>query len=98
MVFGKMVMALWQGVLGDIYHLFYTIKLTTKEAVIAIEDEVDTNNAFSYNWFPARWCRILTDAELRGYKLYINSANTNIKKLGLNNPLQVDIANYPRGI
>lgn len=82
MVFGKMVMALCQGVFGDIYHLFYAIKLTTKEALIAIEDEVDTNNTISYNWFSSRWCQILADAELRGYKLYINSANTDIKNLG----------------
>lgn len=70
------------GVIGDIYHLFYTVGYYTKESNVYIHDYLDTKNPYSYHWFNVRWCRKLTDAEL-GYKLYINGAQTDIKKLAL---------------
>lgn len=70
------------GVGQYLYHLFYTVNLYTKEASITIHDYIDTKNPYSYHWFNARWCRRLTDQEL-GYKLYINSAQTDIIKLDI---------------
>lgn len=43
-----------------------------------------------------RWCRPLTDNEL-GYKLYINSDLTDVKKLGLNTPPPSGYIEFPHG-
>lgn len=77
------------GKKGDIYHLFYTCVLATEnprdelsiENVI-IHDYIFTEPNHSYHLMNVRWCRPMTDAEL-GYKLYINSDLTDIKKLDL---------------
>lgn len=77
------------GKKGDIYHLFYTAVLATvnpQDALsienIIIHDYVFTEPYHSYHLMNVRWCRPLTDDEL-GYKLYINSDLTDIKKLDL---------------
>ncbi len=77
------------GKKGDIYHLFYTTVLATAnprdelsiENVI-VHDYVFTEPNHSYHLMNVRWCRPMTNTEL-GYKLYINSDLTDIKKLDL---------------
>lgn len=86
----------WDGVLGDIYHLFYTSKWHTKEANVVIHDYLDTANGFSYHWLPVRWCRKLTDEEL-GYKLYVNNSQTDIRKMGLNDPVPAGYRELEKG-
>ena len=64
-------------------QLFYAVYFSTKENCVVIHDDIETNTQpFSWHWYPVRWCKKLTDEEL-GYKLYINSAQTDIKKLSL---------------
>lgn len=84
------------GDAGDIYHLFYTVGFHTKESNIYIHDFLDTKNPFSYHWYNVRWCRPLTDVEL-GYKLYINTAKTDIKKLGVYDAVPAGYAELPKG-
>ncbi len=84
------------GEIGDIYHLFYTVGYYTKESHVYLHDYLDTRNSFSYHWFNVRWCRQLTDAEL-GYKLYINNAKTDIKKLALTDPAPAGYTELPKG-
>lgn len=77
------------GKKGDIYHLFYTAPLSIKwknahKAIgtVTIHDLVDTYEHQLYHLLSVRWCRKLSDIEL-GYKLYINSDQTDIVKLDL---------------
>lgn len=91
------------GKKGDIYHLFYTAVLATQNPKdelaienVIIHDYVFTEPNLSYHLMNVRWCRPLTDAEL-GYKLYINSARTDIKKLDLNTPPPSGYIELPHG-
>ena len=91
------------GKKGDIYHLFYTAVLATvnpQDALsienIIIHDYVFTEPYHSYHLMNVRWCRPLTDDEL-GYKLYINSDLTDIKKLNLNVPPPNGYKELPHG-
>lgn len=84
------------GVIGDIYHLFYTAGFYTKESNVYIHDYIDTYNPYSYHWYNVRWCKRLTDAEL-GYKLYINENKTDIKKLGLLDTAPSGYTELPKG-
>lgn len=93
----------YDGVTGDIYGMFYTAYFAVDNAndplaigAVGIEDRVDTNNNLSYHYMNVRWCRQLTDTEL-GYKLYINSGQTDIKKLGLNEPAPNGYKELPHG-
>lgn len=93
----------YDGVKGDIYGLFYTAYFAVNIpddplaiGAVGIEDRVDTNNKLSYHFMNVRWCRQLTDAEL-GYKLYINSGQTDIKKLGLNEAVPDGYKELPHG-
>lgn len=84
------------GVIGDIYHLFYTAGFHTKESNIYLHDYLDTKNSFSYHWYNVRWCRPLTDIEL-GYKLYVNYSLKDIKKLDLNEQAPQGYSELPKG-
>lgn len=84
------------GVIGDIYHLFYTVGFYTKESNVYIHDYLDTRNGYGYHWYNVRWCRQLSDLEL-GYKLYINTAKTDIKKLGVYDAVPSGYSELPKG-
>ncbi|WP_029905880.1 collagen binding domain-containing protein [Prevotella sp. 10(H)] len=91
------------GKKGDIYHLFYTAMFAVvrpddplRIQAIILHDYVDTAPLTSYHLLNVRWCRRLTDFEL-GYKLYINNEQTDIKKLGLNDPVPQGYVELPNG-
>lgn len=84
------------GVIGDIYHLFYTVGFYTKESNVYIHDFLDTRNGYSYHWYNVRWCRQLSDLEL-GYKLYVNTAKTDVKKLGVYDAAPSGYSELPKG-
>lgn len=91
------------GLRGDIYHLFYTAYLAVDNpddslyiGVIMLHSMVDTQAPLCYHYLNVRWCRRLTDFEL-GYKLYINSDQTDIKKLKLDEPIPDRYAELPHG-
>ncbi|MFV0467748.1 MAG: leucine-rich repeat protein, partial [Dysgonomonas sp.] len=72
------------GVIGDVYHLFYAAGFRTMGQSVYIHDHVDTyETPYNWHWMNIRWCKRLSDQEL-GYKLYINSDYTDIIKLDLN--------------
>lgn len=87
------------GERGDLMLTFYTSMFFTKRDHVTIHDALDTNPDpiyYSYHWFPVRWCRKLSDEEL-GYKLYINSAQNDIIKLALNDPIPSGYKELPKG-
>lgn len=95
------------GKRGDIYHLFYAAYLAVDNpkdplsiGAVMLHSQVDTKQILTYHYLNVRWCRKLTDFEL-GYKLYINSSQTDIKKLSLEDPIPEgykELANgYVRG-
>ncbi|WP_029904652.1 collagen binding domain-containing protein [Prevotella sp. 10(H)] len=91
------------GKKGDIYHLFYTaymaVQLWNDElsvGAVMLHDNVDTKEALSYHLLNVRWCRRLSDIEL-GYKLYINDAQTDIKKLDMDAPAPTGYKELPHG-
>ena len=91
------------GTVGDIYLLFYTSYMATVKAdnefhigPVIIHDNIDTDVPMSYHYLNVRWCRRLTDAEL-GYKLYINSDKTDIKKLYIDVPTPEGYKELPHG-
>jgi uncharacterized protein (TIGR02145 family) len=91
----------WDGKKGDIYHLFYTSNFAAKTdaggvGVVSIHDNLDTRGFDSYHMHNIRLARKLTDQEL-GYKLYINSAQTDIKKLDLDDPIPSGYSELPNG-
>jgi hypothetical protein len=95
----------WNGDGGDIYHLFYTGKLTTAErdaqGVITGYGILDIHDWFTfagkiYHWDNIRWRRKLTDEEL-GYKLYINADSTDIQKLAPNQSPASEYNELPNG-
>lgn len=67
---------------GDFYGFFEATTWVTWNGTVAIDDYPHFSYQKSWHWIPIRWCRQLTDNEL-GYKLYINSEQTDIKKLTL---------------
>jgi hypothetical protein len=88
---------------GDIYHLFYAAYLATGYSdnplyigAIELHDYVDTEAALNYHFLGVRWCRKLTDNEL-GYKLYINTDMTDIKKLDLETATPEGYKELPHG-
>ncbi|MFV0536951.1 MAG: collagen binding domain-containing protein [Dysgonomonas sp.] len=91
------------GKKGDIYQLFYAAILATvnpKDALsienVIIHDYLFTESNHSYHLMNVRWCRPLTDNEL-GYKLYINSDLTDVKKLDLNVAPPSGYKEFPHG-
>jgi uncharacterized protein (TIGR02145 family) len=66
------------------FMIFFTTAVfpTSDEHTVIMHDYPDASRGKEWLWKPMRWCRRLTDAEL-GYKLYINSNNTDIQKLGI---------------
>lgn len=102
----------WDGIRGDIYHLFHTAKYLTADSQVDIHDYLSTGHAPSYHWYNVRFCRELTDEEL-GYKLYINQKDyeesyeytivklnphkVKIIKLGLNEVPPVGYYELPKG-
>lgn len=88
---------------GDLYGLFYSAYLAVDHpndhlaiGTVSIHDYADTQENITYHMLNVRWCRRLSDAEL-GYKLYINSAMTDIKKLELNTPAPQGYTELPHG-
>lgn len=93
----------YNGKKGDIYHLFYAAYFAVGHAdddlfvgVVSLHDNMDTRDNGSYHLLNVRWCRPLTDTEL-GYKLYINSAMTDIKKLDLKTAAPGGYKELPHG-
>lgn len=91
------------GKKGDIYQLFYAAISATvnpQDALsiknVVIHDYVFTEPYHSYHLMNVRWCHLLTDNEL-GYKLYINSDLTDIKKLDLDVALPNGYKELPHG-
>lgn len=68
---------------GDVGQVFNMHIFQAADGIALLEDYPSTQKwTESYWWLPVRLTRRLTDAEL-GYKLYVNSNQTDIKKLGL---------------
>lgn len=68
---------------GDVGQVFNMHIFQAADGIALLEDYPSTQKwTESYWWLPVRLTRRLTDAEL-GYKLYVNSDQTDIKKLGL---------------
>ena len=68
---------------GDVGQLFNMHIFPAADGFAMLHDYPSTEEwPQSYWWYPVRLSRKLTDAEL-GYKLYINTAQTDIKKLSL---------------
>ena len=68
---------------GDFYGFFVGTRWgADAEKTISIFENINTTEGKLWHWLNVRWCRRLTDKEL-GYKLYINTAKTDIKKLDL---------------
>jgi hypothetical protein len=91
------------GKKGDIYHLFYAAVLATVNPQdefsienVIIHDYIFTAPNHSYHLMNVRWCRPLTDNEL-GYKLYINSNLTDVKKLDLDTSPPSGYIEFPHG-
>lgn len=89
------------GKWGDIYHLFYTADFAVQNSdrtfgAVIVHDYVDTKEYETYHYLNVRWCRPLTNAEL-GYKLYINTDKTDIKKLDLNTAAPNGYTELPHG-
>lgn len=91
------------GKKGDLYHLFYAAYLAVdnpKDALsigaVMLHTYVDTKEILTYHYLNVRWCRRLTDFEL-GYKLYINSDQSDIKKLDLDTPSPEGYIELPHG-
>jgi len=91
------------GKKGDIYHLFYTAPLAVIDkndglavGTVTIHDLVDTYHHVLYHLLNVRWCRKLSDTEL-GYRLYINSDQTDIIKLDLNEQAPKGYKELPNG-
>lgn len=61
-----------------------------------LHDYVDTKDVLSYHMMNVRWCRRLSDIEL-GYKLYINTNQTDIRKLDLDTPPPSGYEELPHG-
>lgn len=73
-------------VAGDFYGFVEAAVLVTWDGRVTIDDYIKIDKNKSWHLMPIRWCRKLTDQEL-GYKLYINKSQTDIRKLGLKDPV-----------
>lgn len=72
---------------GDVGQVFNMQVFPAADGFALLHDYPATEQWHdSYYWYPVRLSRKLTEAEL-GYKLYINSAQTDIKKLALTDPI-----------
>ncbi len=89
------------GQIGDIHGLFYVAALAVRNndgsyGGVGIHDWLYTDPMDFYHMMNVRWCRPLTAKEL-GYTLYINSAKTDIKKLGADDPAPSGYSELPHG-
>lgn len=73
----------FDAVAGDFYGFIEAVLFQTWDGRVAIHDYPEGISEKLWHWMPVRWCRKLTKEEL-GYKLYINTEQTDIKKLALN--------------
>nr|WP_297168295.1 hypothetical protein [uncultured Dysgonomonas sp.] len=71
---------------GDFYGFTQAAMWQTWDGKVSIDDYPHGDVGKTWHWMPIRWCRKLTDEEL-GYKLYINQAQTDIKKINLTDPI-----------
>lgn len=75
---------------GDMYGLYQAVLLPAHGGItVGVHDYTSTDGGKMWHYLPMRWCRKLSDKEL-GYKLYINSTQTDIIKLDID-------ANPPSG-
>ncbi|HCO67814.1 MAG TPA: hypothetical protein DIT04_08695 [Dysgonomonas sp.] len=85
------------GVGQYLRQVLYGFYMWTDQWPISVFEAIDTNNTIeTYHLYNIRWCRKLTDAEL-GYKLYINSAQTDIQKLSLTESPKAGYTELPNG-
>lgn len=89
------------GKWGDVYHLFYAAYFAVQNpnglfGAAIIHDYVDTKEFETYHYLNVRWCRPLSDLEL-GYKLYINTEQTDIKKLDLDSQVPTGYSELAHG-
>jgi len=85
------------GVGQYLRQVFYGFSFWTNQWPINVYENINTNNTIeTYHLYNVRWCRKLTDAEL-GYKLYINSAQTDIRKLALGEQPEAGYTELPNG-
>lgn len=81
---------------GDFYGFSQAAMWQTWDGKVSIDDYPHGDVGRTWHWLPVRWCRKLTDKEL-GYKLYINQAQTDIKKLPLTSPKPAGYNELPNG-
>lgn len=89
------------GKWGDIYHLFYTANFAVQNSngsfgAAMIHDHIETKEFETYHYLNVRWCRPLSDLEL-GYRLYINSEQTDIAKIELDDSPPDGYSELPHG-
>lgn len=81
---------------GDLYNFSQVASFVCMDGTVSIHDYPDTSGPKLWHWLNMRWCKRLTDEEL-GYKLYINTNQTDIKKLGLNEVVPSGYTELPKG-
>lgn len=82
---------------GDMYGLLQAVIYPTSATLtIYIHDYPQIYDYKLWHYMPMRWCRKLTEAEL-GYRLYINSNQTDIKKLTLTESIPSGYSELPNG-
>lgn len=81
---------------GDFYGFTQATLFQTWDGWIAIHDYPQIFIGKTWHWMPVRWCRKLTDQEL-GYRLYINDAQDDIKKLTLSETAPAGYYELPNG-
>lgn len=81
---------------GDFYAFFEAAIWAASDGTVSIHDYPDTTGPKLWHWLQMRWCRKLTNEEL-GYRLYINSNRTDIKKLKLSATPPSNYTELPNG-
>lgn len=81
---------------GDLYNFSQVASFVCVDGTVSIHDYPDTSGGKLWHWLNMRWCRKLTDEEL-GYRLYINTNQTDIRKLGLDDTVPSGYAELPKG-
>ncbi|SHF41823.1 hypothetical protein [Dysgonomonas macrotermitis] len=81
---------------GDFYGFLQAAVILTWNGRVTIDDYIKFDTVKSWHWMSIRWCRKLTNAEL-GYRLYIDQAQSDIVKLGLNTSPPNGYTELPNG-
>lgn len=81
---------------GGLYNFTEVASFVCIDGTVSIHDYPDTSIGKMWHWLNMRWCRKITDEEL-GYKLYINTNKTDIKKLGLKAAVPAGYTELPTG-